>query len=211
MLFKKLLDILFPIECLGCGQNDILLCSDCLNSIKINQPDHFQNEIIDQVHVCTSFHNALLRKLIHFYKYNYMESLAEDLSKILINYYSQIDYKLNEVTIIPVPLHSKKLLVRCFNQADLIAQNFCQHFGYQFKNDLIQRIKNTKQQAQLNKAERIQNLKNSFKILDKKFVQNRDFIIIDDIYTTGSTVLEMAKILKKYGAQKIWCLVIAKN
>jgi len=79
----------------------------------------------------------LLQKIIHLYKYSYIEKLSVPLSKLLVNYYSQIENKLDNPIIIPVPLHQKRLLVRCFNQSELIAQNFCQKFNYQLKSDLI--------------------------------------------------------------------------
>lgn len=210
-MFKKLLNILFPLECIGCGKNDTLLCPDCFNSIKINYPDYFSTEHIKQVHISASFHQKLLQNIIHLYKYSYIEKLSEHLSKLIIDYYSQIKNKLDNPIIIPVPLHQKRLLVRCFNQSDLIAHNFCQKFKYQLKNNLIARVKYTKQQAKLNKKGRIENIKGAFEILDKSFIQSKNFIIIDDLYTTGSTVTGIAKLLKDNGASDIWCLVIAKN
>jgi ComF family protein len=210
-MFKKLLDILFPIECIACGKNDILLCSKCFNSIKINESEFFSTEYIEQVHISASFHQELLQRTIHLYKYNYIEKLAGPLSKLVINYYSQIEDKIDNPIIIPVPLHQKRLLVRCFNQSELIAQNFCQEFKYQLKNDLIARVKHTEQQAKLNKKGRIENIKGAFEILDKSFVKGKNFIIIDDLYTTGSTVAGIAQLLKNNGAKQVWCLVVAKN
>jgi len=210
-IFQKLLDILFPIECIGCGKKDILLCPDCFNSMKINEPEFFSTKYINQVHVCASFHQVLLQKIIHLYKYSYIEKLSESLSKLVINYYSRIESKIEDPIIIPVPLHRKRLLLRCFNQSELIAQNFCQEFNYQSKNDLIARVKHTKQQAKLDKKGRIENIKNAFKVLDKVFIKDKNFIIIDDLYTTGSTVGEIAQLLKNNGARQIWCIVVAKN
>ncbi len=210
-MFKKLLNILFPIECIGCGRNNVLLCPDCFNFIKINYPDYFSTEHIKQVHISASFHQKLLQKIIHLYKYSYIEKLSNQLSELMINYYSQIENKIDQPIIIPVPLHQKRLLVRCFNQSELIAQNFCRQFKYQLKNDLIIRIKHTEQQAKLDKKGRIENIKGAFKILDQNFVKDKNFIIIDDLYTTGSTVAGIAKLLKDNGASQIWCLVIAKN
>jgi ComF family protein len=210
-ILKKLLNILFPIECLGCGQNDILLCSKCFNSIKVNQPEYFNTEFIDQVHISSSFHQKLLQKIIHLYKYSYIEKLSKHLSKLVISYYSQVEDKLDSPIIIPVPLHQKRLLVRCFNQSDLIAQNFSQQFEYQCKDNLIVRVKHTEQQAKLSKKGRMENIKGAFKVLDKSFVKDKNFIIIDDLYTTGSTVAGIAQLLKDNGANQVWCLVIAKN
>jgi ComF family protein len=210
-MLRKLLNFLFPIECVGCGKNDILLCLDCFNSIKINKAEFFSTKYIDQIHISASFHQPLLQKIIHLYKYSYIEKLSGDLSKLTIDYYSQIENKADNPIIIPVPLHSKRLLVRCFNQSELIAQNLCQEFDYQLKNNLISRVKHTEQQAKLNKKGRVENIRGAFKILDKVFIKNRNFIIIDDLYTTGSTVAGIAKLLKDNGANQVWCLVIAKN
>ncbi len=210
-MFKKLLNILFPIECLGCNQNDILLCSKCFDSIEIKEASFFNTEFIDQVHVTASFHQKLLQKIIHLYKYSYIKTLATPLSELVIDYYSQIEDKLDKPIIIPVPLHQKRLLVRCFNQSGLIAHSFCKQFNYDSNDDLIVRIKHTEQQAKLNKKGRIENIKGAFKIKDKSFIKNRNFIIVDDLYTTGSTVAGIAKLLKENGAQQVWCLVIAKN
>lgn len=210
-MFKKIFNLLFPIECVSCGRNDFLLCNDCLNKIKINKVNSFSNEFIEEVHVCSSFHNRLLQKIMHLYKYQYVEDFSKIFSKIIFKYFSKIEEKIKEPIAIPVPLHQKKLLSRCFNQADLIAQNFCNDFNYKINRDLVCRIKNTKQQAKLNKKERLENVKNSFTLSNSQFVKNKNFIIVDDIYTTGSTVSEIAKLLKKGGANKIWCIVIAKN
>ena len=73
------------------------------------------------------------------------------------------------------------------------------------------RIKNTKHQVGLDKKERIENMTNAFRIKDYTKVKNRNFIIIDDLYTTGATASGMAKLLKDNGAYQVWCLVIAKN
>lgn len=220
---KKILNILFPIECLGCGKQNVLFCDKCFKKIKINKVNFFNNEHINQVHVATSFKNNLIQKIIHLYKYQYMEKLSEHLSKLLVNYYSQVNSKLNNPIIIPVPLHKKRFKIRCFNQSLLIAEKFAEHYNYVLNNRLIKRIKHTKQQAKLKKEQRILNIQNAFKIIDittsnsplvkgrERGCQNKNFIIIDDIYTTGSTVSEIAKVLKNNGAKEIWCLVIAKN
>ena len=159
-IIKKLLNILFPIECLGCGKNNVLLCENCFNSLKINKLNYFDNKHINQVHICVSFENKLLQKIIHLYKYQYIEKLSEYLSKLAVNYYSQVNNKLNNPIIIPVPLHKKKFRIRCFNQALLIAEKLSKHFNYSLNIDLVVRIKNTKQQAKLDKKGRIENIKN---------------------------------------------------
>lgn len=210
-ILKFILDIIFPIECVGCGKSGSFVCDNCFNKIEINKVEPFKNDLISQVHIASSYHQNTLRQLIHFFKYQYIENIGRTLSKIMISYYEKVPNKLENPIIIPVPLHKIRLRERCFNQAQILGKYFSEHFEYQMNLDLITRKINTKHQADLKKAQRLENIKNAFFISDENFVKNKNFLIIDDVYTTGSTVLEMAKLLKSNGANNIWCLVIAKN
>ncbi len=210
-LLKLLLNILFPIECISCGKESLFICDDCFDFIKINEQGSFQNECIFQVHVASSYHQKTLQKLIHFFKYQFIKSIAIPLSKILIAYYSRVEEKLENPIVISVPLHKIRQRERCFNQSEVLGKIFADYFKYEFKNDLIFRKINTKHQADLKREERLKNISSAFIIKNIDFVKSKNFIIIDDVYTTGSTVLEIAKLLKKYEANEIWVLVIAKN
>ena len=84
------LDILFPKECLNCGKHSSFLCEECFLKININEVNFFSNDVIDEVHVSTTFHNRITQKLIHFFKYKYIEELAESLSNLMIYYYKNI-------------------------------------------------------------------------------------------------------------------------
>lgn len=210
-LFTSILNILFPIECVSCGKLGVFICDDCFSKIKINNLEYFENECISQVHIASSYHQKTLQTLIHFFKYQFIRDLGNPLSKILINYYLQIGDKLQNPIILPVPLHKIRQRERCFNQSEVLGNFFAKYFKYELNNNLVLRKINTKHQADLNKKDRLKNIKNAFFIKDTEFIKNKNFIIIDDVYTTGSTVLEMAKLLKQNEANEIWVLVIAKN
>lgn len=213
-MFKSLtslLNILFPIECVSCGKLGVFICDNCFYKIEVNKPNFFENECISQVHIASSYHQKTLQTLIHFFKYQFIRDLGDPLSKILIDYYSQIENKLENPILVPVPLHKIRQRERCFNQSEILGNFFANHFKYELNNSLLVRKINTKHQADLNKRDRLKNIKKAFFIKDINFVKNKNFIIIDDVYTTGSTVLEISKLLKQYGAKEIWVLVIAKN
>ena len=111
--------------------------------------------------------------------------------------------------IIPVPMYKNKKSARGYNQAELLAQELQDITPY--KKGILLKIKDTKKQSTLNKQEREQNLIGAYKIQNGEIIQNKNIILLDDIYTTGSTANECSKILKQAGANKICVLTIAKD
>lgn len=112
------------------------------------------------------------------------------------------------VRVVPIPLHTNRWQQRGFNQAEIIAKSFCQFTGYKLYSSGLKRIRDTQQMFSLNPAERENNVKNAF-ILGKdlsKLPINSPILIVDDIYTTGTTAREAAKILQ---ANRIAVLGIA--
>ncbi|MDA3790628.1 MAG: phosphoribosyltransferase family protein, partial [Desulfobacula sp.] len=125
---------------------------------------------------------------------------------------SQIDL------IMPVPMHKKKLRERGFNQAFLLIRNFVRLYQQIFeeppswKIDTISlaRIKMTQPQTGFDIDQRKANLKNAFKVINQKAIDNKHILLIDDVFTTGSTCNEAARVLLKYGAKKVDALVLAR-
>ena len=178
-----ILDIIFPIQCLGCKKQGEWLCDKCLDSIA----DY-------------SYNNPLLQKAIHTFKYKFVKDLARPLSKLLLEKIN-FDYDF----IIPVPLHPKRLRWRGFNQSELLAKEID-------KNKVINALvktKNTKPQIQLSGNQRKENIKNTFKCVFN--LKNKKILLIDDVETTGSTLKECEKALLGAGAKQVYCLTLAKT
>ena len=118
--------------------------------------------------------------------------------------------------IIPVPLHPKRQKLRGFNQSELIAKEVSKRFGLPFSKRIVIRKKLTKPQAELKKKERLQNMTNAFSPspevlrISKKPLKGRSVLLIDDVWTTGSTMQACAKVLKSLGAEKIWAFTLAR-
>lgn len=233
------LDFLFPKKCLICQKdNNSYLCFNCFKKLQIKEPTcpncgqknqlgelckHCQkNYIIKGVLVAGNLKDKNLANLIKFYKYNFIKDLAKPLSLFLINFLreqviknpiillnnkSQQKLNLNDFSLIPVPLSNKRLKWRGFNQSQLLAKNIAKKFNLELLVDL-KRIKHQKPQVKLNKKDRQSNLAGSFKWFGKN-LKNKKIIIIDDVYTTGTTLKEIAKELKKHQASEIWGLVLA--
>ena len=113
--------------------------------------------------------------------------------------------------IIPVPVHRKRKRLRGYNQSELIAKELAKKLKLKVYTDVLVKINNNKVQSKLNKEERMKNVKNVYKIINKEKIKNKNIIILDDIYTTGATINECIKELEKTDANKIGVLILAKD
>ena len=224
-LKNSLLEIIFPIRCVGCGEEGEWFCGNCVRKIQLNQKqfcpicwrENFGGKIcvrcespLAGIRVAASYEkNPELAKAVKTLKYKFSENLAENLAAILARSVSQKNYE-SERIISFVPLHKKRLKWRGFNQAELLAKKVSANLNLPLE-DLLIRTKNTPPQAKLNCAERIQNLKNAFEVSPELSVKNKTVILVDDISSTGSTLIECAKVLKKAGVGEVWGLVLARG
>jgi len=116
-----------------------------------------------------------------------------------------------KITVIPIPLHPDKFKSRGFNQAELIALGFCQLTGYTHLPQGLSRVRNTQAMFGLNSQQRTDNLKNAFAVGERLFPRAKyPILLVDDIYTTGTTVREAAKILREEGFDVVGVLAIAR-
>ena len=111
--------------------------------------------------------------------------------------------------ILYVPMFKKHKLIRGYNQSELIAQRLSNVLGIKLEKNNLVKIIETKKQSTLTKNQREKNVKNAFKLKNPEKIKDKKVILFDDIYTTGSTVNECSKILKKAGATEIAILTIA--
>lgn len=226
------LDLLFPIHCLGCQKEGIWICPDCFNSIPINNeqicprclkpselgkfcPACSKNSNLKGVIVASSYQNQILKEAIHTLKYRFVQDLSLPLGKILARSLKESifeKYKKEDFLIIPVPLHKRRINYRGFNQASLLAKIISQEFNIPVKEKIILRTKHTSPQTELKAEQRRSNILNAFKYVGNNSLNNKRIILIDDVLTTGSTMEECAKIIKKYGNPKeIWGAVLARG
>lgn len=227
------LSIFFPSHCISCEKiisKESLFCSDCWQKLQfISEPKcqicsyPFEVELTISSPLCSkclmqkpSFDrvitiyrfNQILSKSIGDLKYRDQTFLAKKFARILL---PKIKSEIANCDILCVaPLHIKRLRKRKFNQAALIAREISKE---KFISDLLWRLKDTASQVFLKKNQREKNLKKVFLVNKKyrEFVKGKKIILFDDVMTTGATVENCAKALKKYGAKEVIVVVIAKT
>lgn len=113
--------------------------------------------------------------------------------------------------LIPVPLHPRRERERGFNQASLIAQAIASELTLEFREGILKRTRNTKPQMELKGKERRENIKDAFSV-SPNYPLNaiRYTLLIDDVWTTGSTLRACANVLKRAGAKKVWAMTLAR-
>lgn len=208
------LNLFFPKKCLGCNKPDTYLCQVCFSKIEININVE-KNKYLSKIITVVSYKNPLVREVIKKFKYDYIKELANPLSQLLIKPMTLCripSIPHNNTIVVPVPLHNNRLRKRGFNQAELLAKEIANHFNLPLETNILKRTIPTEPQANIkDEDERRKNIKNVFAINFEQSIENKNIILIDDVLTTGATLSEAGKILKKSGAKEIWALVIAKG
>ena len=158
-----------------------------------------------------------LRELIHVLKYNGVRPAANVLGRMLAEAWDGLEgvFEQDAVLVIPVPLFKDKRRQRGFNQAQLIAEAALKVYSangrLQFVPNVLLRTRDTHSQIGLTGHQRRENLRGAFEVARAEEVTGREVLLVDDVYTTGSTASECAKVLRRAGASKVWVATVART
>jgi ComF family protein len=230
-LYKYLVDYLFPYRCLKCfsyTQDENGLCSSCFAGLHFNAkpfciicgkgfnididqsnlcgPCTVKKPIYDQARFIIRY-DEKSKGLIHSFKYNDKTILSKIFCKMLYTQYRE--FIESSDIIVPIPMHKLKRLSRLYNQTQYLAKSLSDLSKINMISDLLIKYKYTKPQTSLNQKARKKNINNSFLVNKKYDIKGKTILIIDDVITTGSTISECAKILKKEGCRKVFVIAIA--
>ena len=215
-LSKGLLNLIYPCVCEICKtkiQPEAKynsLCQNCLNQIRLIKPVvSLKRHNIEVWAICV--YEGVAKDCIHLFKYNARLNLADPLGRLMSDF---INNELSDKrfdTIIPVPLHSIRLRERGFNQAEILAKRIAKHTNHPVCTDALKRIKPTKTQTGLSKTKRFTNLSGAFKITKEDSIREKKILLIDDVFTTGSTINEAAKTLLRAKPKSVEALVLARG
>ncbi len=216
---KFLADLIFPVQCLGCQRSGKWLCERCYYQVKsrcLPSPIYLKkSHLLNRLIVPFSYSDPLVRKLITVYKYHFVQEISEILSRLLTDYlkpfFKNIDPQ--NFILIPVPLHKKRLRFRGFNQSELLAKHITEEFNLPLASKILTRCRNTIPQVQLKEKERQHNIHEAFAICkDHSLLENKIVILLDDVFTSGATLEECARILRHTSHPRaIWALAVAKG
>ena len=211
-------DFFIPRFCPACNKKltvyEECLCNECLSSIQKADANRLNNEyqrkfkssgtISGFTSLFVFEKEEALQSFIHSIKYNKRFLNAKYLGKLIgKNLNTQIS-KWNIDYILPVPLHSLRKADRGFNQSKYIAFGIGKELGIKVKTNLLKRIRYTETQTNLTLKEREENISNAFKAKHKRVIENKTFLLVDDVITTGATISECGKALLDEGAARVY-------
>ena len=224
-LGRTALDLLFPSRCLGCGKEGDLICPVCLCTLPgITPPvcrrcgtpqpgdkpcpaclSHQHN--IDGIRSPFRF-EGVIRQAIHQFKYNNLRYIARPLAELLSNYL--VANPIPGGVLVPVPLHSRRLRERGYNQSQLLARELGKLVGLPVTADCITRQRQVALQTRATSvSQRRSNVANAFTCHGD--LRDKKIILIDDVATSGATLDACAAALKSAGAGSVWGLTIARE
>jgi ComF family protein len=156
-----------------------------------------------------------MRDLIHLLKYDRVRPAANVLGRMLAEVIADLSREFtSDPVVIPVPLHASKLRQRGFNQSELIARAALKLHpgGLQAKPNVsvLARRKNTVTQTGMTPAQRRENMRAAFAVIHAAEIAGRDVLLVDDVMTTGTTVSECARVLRRAGAERIFVATVAR-
>ena len=228
-----LLDALFPRRCPVCGQipgAGEVICPPCLKKLSfVSSPvckkcgKEIISETMEYCLDCTR-HRRSFESGISLLNYN--EAASRSMAAVkyknkreYLDFYAdeavrRCGWKLRQMNadcLVPVPVHPRRQRTRGFNQAEILAEKLGEALETEVCSDLLIRVRKTKPQKELNNEERLRNLQEAFVLSGPVPRQYRTVILIDDIYTTGSTMEACSRKLKEAGVFRVYCISICSG
>lgn len=201
MIFEKVLNLFFPIKCGVCGKIGLPICKECEESLK-----PYEINLVQKDKFFIYKYQDIIRNLLLNYKFNDASYLANSFAYLIKNNKKIYSILKSYDIIIPVPLHKKRMNERGYNQTELIAKKL----GIPVETNCLIKAKNIKPQSTKTAKERQIDIKSVFAIQNVEKIKNKKLLLLDDIYTTGSTANECIKTLSK-ATNKIGFLAIARD
>lgn len=213
---SALLNLIYPPTCGICGKlNSNFLCNKCQKKLesqaKFKIEKNSNTNYYFEEHLYIFEYQGMIRKVILNYKFRDKSYLYQTIVNFLLKNEKFFQILQSYDTIIPVPISRKRRKERGYNQSELIAKEIAKRVRIEYNNQCLYKTKNIIEQSKLNKEERQKNIQGVYDLYYHQKLQNRKILLVDDIYTTGSTVNECSKRLRQAQPKKIDVLTLAKD
>ena len=220
----KILNLIYPPMCGICGKfNDDFLCPKCQKILeneavfgidkyeKIKIEKNLQERKYFNEHLYIFEYEGIIRRIILKYKFEDKAYLYKTFVNFLLKNKNFFEFIKKYDTIIPVPISRKRRALRGYNQSELIVKEIANFTNLKEESDCLFKIKNVIEQSKLNKEERQKNIQGVYELRNKEKLYKKKILLVDDIYTTGSTVNECSKVLRGANPKQIGIFTIAKD
>jgi ComF family protein len=222
-LAGKLADLFFPPVCASCKSVGELLCVECRQKISwVLEPvcprcGRSQSKVVDECKGCSQnpiplqqvrtavYYEGPVAEVVKQFKYEGYFGLASPLAELMLAAWPR--WKQPVDLVVPIPLHTARYRERGYNQSELLARVLEGHLDWRIEPGALKRVRRTRPQVGLNMAERRSNVSGAF-IADAALVQGKKILLIDDVRTTGATLVSAAEVLLDAGAKSVsaYCL-----
>ncbi len=208
---EGILDLLFPKKCVNCGKLGSYVCEKC--EVGLWEKEQVANSklpiALDGL-VSLWAYEGIAKKIIKQAKYKFYYDCLSELIVKSSWFIERPDYVSFDTMVVPVPLWPGRERERGFNQAKIISRSLGKILKLETKEVLI-RVRDTGRQVGRSRVERLEAMKGAFEINPKFETLNpKQVLLVDDVWTTGATMGECAKVLKNSGVKKVWGLVLAR-
>lgn len=231
-IWQSFLNLFFPLFCVVCGKtlepdNRVFLCGQCLSQIKLlHEPVCSKCGKPGFIDICAEcrkesryysiaraagIYNGVLKECIHKLKYGKQIYLAKTFGGFLINIIEEFPLLAQCDLVVPVPLHRVRERERGFNQAHLLAEEIGNVMNACVSTKNLRRMRSVKPQVELPRSLRISNVRGIFDVRDAAEFRGKQVLLIDDVFTTGSTVNECSRVLIEAGAKRVSVLTAARG
>ncbi len=222
------LDLVYPPHCLVCCEPGCdYLCAECKEKIILVEAPYCRKCGLP----CESFHcepcrerefafecacsvglfEGVLREAIHALKYDLRIAMAEPLAELMARSFPETRLGAKVDLVIPVPIHRKRMVERGFNQSAELSRIFCKRVSVPLELGVLYKSRETRHQVDLPHDLRVTNVAGAFSVRNAEKVMGRKVLLIDDVFTTGSTLNEAAKTLRSAGAGTVYGYTVARS
>ncbi len=218
-LLRYFLDMVYPNKCMICQKKvntkdgHQYICDECyhiMEEYKTSYELFDPKRRYDDTRGYAVFrYDGVIRHLIHRFKYGKERRLAKLFAELILPDFEHFIKEHYIEMVIPVPIHKERLEKRGFNQAELVARILSKKLKIPMETKVLTRIKNTKPQNELSFGERVSNVKDCFDVVNSSKIIYKDIILLDDIYTTGSTIEECSKVLREHNTRNVYFLSLS--
>jgi competence protein ComFC len=211
-IIKRFFRFLFPSKCLMCKKEGCAICEKCLR--KIPTADRQDRSWIISV---WSYKDPVIKKLLWMLKFENKFAVVEDFGQMLYDHlYNELQElaifkNAQEYILVTIPLSRKSLHKRGYNQSEIIAKDIASRSdGGLIVKNLLKKVRETPTQHSIkNRNERLKNLRDAFVVTDLELVKGKNIILIDDITTTNTTLVEAKRVLKNAKAKSVLAFTVA--
>lgn len=227
-LYTGVLDLIYPPFCVVCRKaGNHYLCPECIEKIDLIEPPYCRkcgtptesylcsecrdNEFVFEFSRSTGIFEGTLRTAIHTLKYDFHLALADPLADLMVRCFPSTHLAGKIDMVVPVPIHHSRKTERGFNQAEELARRLCKKVSLPIETRALVKSRPTKHQVDLPYEQRALNVTGAFVVKNRDLIQGKRILLIDDVFTTGSTLNEAAKALKNAGSAEIYAYTLARS